>query len=493
MSNSTIPGLQRELFIGGRFTAAQDGRTFQTHAPGTGAVIGEVAEAAEADVDLAVRAARAALDGEWGALDLGTRAALLRRVADLIEERSAELAELESLDGGKPIRDARPQVGVAAAWFGFFADIAQRARTSVIPGLPGHFNYTLRKPLGVVGLIVPWNFPLALYGIKMPAALAMGNAVILKPAEQTPLTALALADICREAGLPDGAVNVLPGFGETAGRALVEHPGVDAISFTGSTDVGRDIAARAGQRLKKVTLELGGKSPNIVFADADLDAAADTSLFTFATHQGQLCSAGSRLLVEDAVHDEFLARLVERAQRLRVGLPSDPESQLGAVITPEQLERIERYVDIGAKDGATKVLGEGRPTIANGENGTYYSPTIFAGVRSGHRIAQEEIFGPVLSVIPFRDEAEAVTLANDVLYGLAAGVWTSRLDRAHRMADAVEAGLVYVNTMNVLSPGSPYSGWKASGLGVEGGIEQAESFTKLKSVWVRTEGANPVL
>lgn len=487
------PVSETKLFIGGEFREAANGETFETVNPATGEMLAEVAEAKAEDIDRAVNAGRKALEGPWAAMELPERARVIRRIAELLEARSEDLAQLEALDVGKPIRETRPQVMMTAEWFAFFADIAQKARTALVPTLRGHLNYTLREPMGVVGLIVPWNYPLPLCGLKMPAALAMGNSIILKPAEQTPLTALALAGICRDAGVPDGVVNVVPGFGPTAGGAMVEHPGIGMISFTGSTDVGREIASRAGRLLKKTTLELGGKSPSIVFADADLDVAARTALFTFAVNQGQLCSAGTRLLVEEAIHEEFVERLVAHAESLSIGDPLSTETQLGAVISPKQLERIERYVEDGQESGAIAVTGARRPAIDGLENGYFYTPTIFTDVRSQMKIAQEEIFGPVLSVIPFRGEEHAVELANDVLYGLAAGIWTSSLARAHRLAAAVQAGLVYVNTMNLLAPGSPYSGYKQSGLGVEGGIEQAESFTRLKSVWVNLTDVAPTL
>ncbi len=484
---------QTQLFIGGEFVDSASGRTFETIDPATGKPIAAIAEADAEDVDRAVAAARRALAGPWGSMELSERGAILRRVGELLARDAERLGRLETLDVGKPIRETAEQVRMTAAWFDHFADIAQRVRTAVVPTIRDHFNYTLREPVGVVGLIVPWNYPLPLVGLKMPAALAMGNAVVLKPAEQTPLTALALAELCREAGIPDGVVNVLPGFGATAGSALVDHPDVAMISFTGSTPVGREIAARAGAALKKVTLELGGKSPSIVFADADLEMAAETVLFTFSVNQGQLCSAGSRLLVERTVHDEFVELVKARAAALRIGDPLDPATQLGAVISGEQLERIEHYVELGLDAGARAETGASKASVADRPNGLFYKPTIFTGVESGMTVAQEEIFGPVLSVIPFEDDDHAVELANDVLYGLAAGIWTTKLARAHQLAARVEAGLVYVNTMNLLAPGSPYSGYKQSGFGVEGGLEQAESFSRLKSVWMNFGPSAPAL
>jgi acyl-CoA reductase-like NAD-dependent aldehyde dehydrogenase len=482
-----------QLFIDGEFVDALDGSHFRTVNPATGQVLAEVSEAGTADVDRAVAAARRALSGPWSMMALADRARVIRRIAELLEQRLDALADLEALDCGMPVRDTREQVLDTAAWFEFFADMGRVVRSSVIPTLPGYFTYTLQQPIGVIGLIIPWNYPLPLCGNKMPAALAMGNTLVLKPAEQTPLTALALADICREAGVPDGVVNVVPGYGHITGRALVEHPDVGMISFTGSTEVGREIAASCGRQLKRVALELGGKSPNIVFADADLDQAAATSLFTFAVHQGQLCSAGSRLLVEEPVHDAFVAELCRRAEALRVGDPLDPNTQLGAVISAEQLARIEGYVETASAEGAHRLTGSGRPRIPHCEEGWFYTPTIFTDVESRMRIAQEEVFGPVLSVIAFRDVEHAAMLANDVLYGLAAGIWTRDVARVHDLAARIEAGFVHVNSMNVLTPNSPYGGWKQSGLGHEGGIEQCIDVTRLKTVWVNLANDAPSL
>lgn len=490
MTTSTT-NYESRLFVDGEFIDAANGESFTTINPATGSPLAEVAHASDGDVKRAVEVARAA-QSLWAAAPLSTRAKVLRKAAELIESNADALAVLESKDAGKPISDCRAQVLGTAGWFDFFADVSTHLRSDVIPSFPDHLNYTLRQPIGVVATITPWNYPLPLYGIKLPAALAVGNAVVLKPAEQTPLTALALAGLLREAGLPPGVLNVLNGLGESTGAALVESD-VDMVSFTGSTDVGRKIASSAGRSLKKVTLELGGKSPSIVFADADLDKAAAGALFTFCVHQGQLCSAGTRLLVENSIREEFVGRLVEMAEDLKVGDPADETTQLGAVMSQEQMARIEGYVESGIAQGARPLTGASRASVEGLEGGLFYRPTVFEDVSTGMKIAQEEIFGPVLSVLPFESDEEAVGLANDVLYGLAAGIWTNDLRRAHRFARDVDAGIVYVNTMNALAPWSPYSGWKQSGLGVEGGIEQAESFTKLKTVWINLGDDVPTL
>lgn len=482
---------ETRLFVNGEFVDSADGSTFATMSPATGGLIADVAHGQPADITSAVAAARQAQSG-WERMDITDRARVLRRTAELIEANAEELAQLESIDAGKPISDCRGQILGTAGWFDYFADISAHMRSHIIPSSPDVLNYTLRQPIGVVGAITPWNYPMPLYGIKLPAALAVGNSVVLKPAEQTPLTALALAGIMREAGLPAGVLNVVPGLGESTGAALVESD-IDMISFTGSTDVGRRIAARAGERLLKVTLELGGKSPSIVFADSDLEMAASGALFTFCVHQGQLCSAGTRLLVEESIREEFVEVLVGKAEALVVGDPSDEATQLGAVMSPEQLDRIESYVSSGVSQGARPLTGASRATVAGLENGLFYKPTIFEDVSPDMKIAQEEIFGPVLSVMGFSSDDEAIGLANNVMYGLAAGIWTTDVRRAHRFAREVDAGIVYVNTMNLLAPWSPYSGWKQSGLGIEGGLEQAQSFTKMKSVWLNLGTDVPTL
>lgn len=479
------------LVIDGRTAPAADGAELVTRESATGRELARVAEAGPEDVDRAVRAAARAHRDAWGAMEPADRARLLRRVADLIEGRAGDLARLETADTGKPIRDSRAEVAEAADWFRFFADVTLRLRSEVIPGQPGYHVHTLREPFGVVGLIVPWNYPLVCAATKLAPALGAGNCAVLKPSEVTPLTALALGGICIEAGLPAGVVNVVPGTGRRAGVALVEHAGVGMVSFTGSTVAGRDILRRAAERVAPVAVELGGKSPSVVFADVDLDQAASTALFSFTTNQGQLCTAGSRLLVERPAHAELLAALAARARELRVGDPWDPETQLGALVGEAHHRRVRGYVERGLAEGARVVVGGGVVDVDGCEGGFFPEPTIFDGVDPTSALAQEEIFGPVLSVMAFDDEAEAVRLANNVPYGLAAGVWTRDGARALRMTQAIEAGIVYVNTMNVGSPAVPVGGMKASGYGLEGGLEQALGFTRHKSVWVNADAEPP--
>jgi acyl-CoA reductase-like NAD-dependent aldehyde dehydrogenase len=415
----------------------------------------------------------------------------LRRATELLADRRDALASIEARDVGKPIADCRAEVDLAVEWFDFFADIGLRLRSDVIPGVPGHLNYTVRKPIGVAALITPWNYPLAIYGFKLPAALATGNTVVLKPAEQAPLTALALAAIFRDADFPPGVFNVVPGDGPVTGSSLVDHEKVSAISFTGSTAVGRHIAQQAAAGLKKYTLEMGGKSPNIIFEDADLDDAACTSLFTYTINQGQLCTAGTRLLIQEGVLDQVVDAVVDAGRSLRIGDPLDSETQLGALIDSTQLERVERFVSGAVDEGAQVVTGGHRPELGSQLSTCFYTPTVLAGLGAESEAAQEEIFGPVVTVLPFSTEEEAIQLANGVRYGLAAGIWTSDLSRALRLADTIDAGLIWINTMNVLSAASPYGGLKQSGVGVEGGLEQAEEYMQAKSVWINYGAVSP--
>ncbi len=474
-----------QLYIGGEWVDARSGATFDTRHPATGEVLAHVAEAGAEDIAAAVAAARAALrEGQWSDMDAADRGELLWRIADGIAARAEELTRLEVLDNGKPYREAKIDIRQAVDAFRYFAGWTTKLGGETIPVRGKILNYTLRERVGVVGAIIPWNFPLLMAAWKVAPALACANAVVLKPAEQTPLTALELAAIAADAGLPGGVLNVVPGFGETAGAALVRHPDVDKIAFTGSTAVGRVIMREAADTLKKVSLELGGKSPNIVFADADLDAAARGAFSGIFYNAGQCCTAGSRLLVQSSIHDAFMGRLVERARKLVPGDPLDPATRMGPLVSEEQLERVLGYIERGKEEGAAVLTGGRRAAYAGREVGYWVEPTIFDLVHPDHTIAREEIFGPVLAAMSFGDEDEAVQLANDTPYGLAAAVWTSDLKRAHRMASRIHAGTVWINTYHPLDAASPFGGYKESGYGRELGAHALDLYTQVKSVWV---------
>ncbi|HJP95044.1 MAG TPA: betaine-aldehyde dehydrogenase [Pyrinomonadaceae bacterium] len=479
-----------QLFIDGQWVDSESGKTFKTPNPATGETLAEVAEADKADIDKAVAAARRAFEGKWSKISARDRGRLLYKLSQLIEQHASELAELETADNGKPIKESLyvdlPQV---VENFEYFAGWTTKIEGETIP-VPGRmFNYTLREPLGVCGQIIPWNFPLLMAAWKLAPALAAGNTVVLKPAEQTPAGAMELAKLIQEAGFPEGVVNIVPGYGETAGAALAAHPGIDKIAFTGSTEVGKLIAKAAADNLTKVSLELGGKAPNIVFADSDLEQAVAGAMMGIFYNQGQVCCAGSRLFVEESVKDNFLSKLSDRAAKINVGDPMNKATQMGPQVSEEQLNRIKGYVDIARAEGATVVTGGESPRLdAAFQKGYFFSPTIFSEVKNSMRVAQEEIFGPVVSVITFKDEDDLIKQANDTIYGLSAGIWTRDITRAHRFAKDIKAGVVWINTFNMFNAASPFGGYKQSGYGREMGRHALELYTQVKSVWVDLSG-----
>jgi aldehyde dehydrogenase (NAD+) len=475
-----------QLFINGKFIDSRSGKTFESISPHDRAVVAVVAEGDKADIDAAVASARAAYEGPWSSMPPGERAKLLLKVADLIDSHAMELGQLDTLDMGGPIMLTSGMAGFAAETFRYWAGMATKLHGLTMPAMrPGDYlGYTLREPLGVVGGITPWNGPLIMAAWKTAPALACGNTVVLKPAEHTPITALELARLTAEAGLPEGVLNVVPGFGPTAGAALAQHPGVDKIAFTGEYVTGRLVVQMSTSNLKTVTLELGGKSPHIIFDDVDLETAVANALFGLYMNTGQICSAGTRILVQDTMYDRFLERFLERSQQIKMGDPSDFSTRMGPLVSEEQLRKVERYVEIGKKEGARLRCGGGRPKDPALAKGFYHEPTVFADVDNKMQIAQEEIFGPVASVIRFRDEDDAVRIGNDVIYGLAAGIQTKDIKRAHRLAKRLQAGTVWINTWHMIEPNSPFGGYKLSGYGRENGIAMVEHLTRLKQVWV---------
>jgi len=474
-----------KLWIGGQWTEPEGGKTFTSINPATEEAIGEVGSASAGDVDRAVAAAKAALEGDWGRkYSARERGRMLWKIADALEARIDEFALLETLDNGKPIFESRyVDVPAAIDALRYFAGWADKVTGETLP-VSGPFvlAYTLREPVGVVAAITPWNFPLIQALWKIAPALACGNTVIHKPASYTPLTALKFAELASEAGLPPGVLNVLPGGGSEVGNALVQHKDVAKITFTGSTEVGKDIMRGAAATIKRLTLELGGKSPNIVFADADLDAAVKGAYTGIFYGKGEVCAAGSRLFVERSVHDQLVSKLVERTKKLSPGDPLDPKTRLGALVSGKQRESVLSYVEAGRSEGAEVVAGGEAATV--GGKGFFMQPTILDACRNDMKVAQEEIFGPVLVVIPFDDVKEAVKLANDSVFGLAAGVWTRDVGKAHQVARDLQAGTVWINQYNWYDSGAPFGGYKQSGFGRELGKQALEYYTESKTVFV---------
>jgi aldehyde dehydrogenase (NAD+) len=475
---------QKQLFIGNEWRTPLSGQMMDVINPATEEVIASVASAGCDDLDTAVEAARAALDGPWSALSARQRGRLVRKLGDLLLDRADEIARLETLHNGKPISESRLiEIPAAAECFEYYGGWSDKVMGETIPVRGNHLTYTLRDPVGVVAAIVPWNFPLLLAAWKVAPALACGNTVILKPASQTPLTALALGEIAAEVGLPAGVLNVLTGAGSTLGQAMVEHPGIDKIAFTGDTSTGKGIMRGAAGTLKRITLELGGKSPNIVFSDADIAAAVRGATMGIFYGKGEVCAAGSRLLVEKSIQAEFIDKLAARAKKMVPGDPLDPRTRFGAVSSKKQLEKVMGYIESGKREGATLVAGGARADIGTGK-GYFVEPTVFTDVQPGMAISREEIFGPVLAAIDFADIDEAIARANDTPYGLAAGIWTRDIKKAHYVARKLQAGTVWVNTYNVYDTAAPFGGYKQSGFGREMGAHALEHYTQVKTVWV---------
>jgi acyl-CoA reductase-like NAD-dependent aldehyde dehydrogenase len=486
-----------QMYIDGQWVNAGSGEQFESHNPYSGKAWALIPRGGATDVDRAVRAARKAFtSGEWPKMNASRRGALLRKLGDLITDKAKFLAEIEVRDNGKLLAEMSAQTAYMAQWYYYYGGLADKIEGQVIPiDKPDTFNYTRFEPLGVIGAIIPWNSPLLLTAWKLAPALAAGNTMVLKPSEYTSASLLEFMKIVEQAGFPPGVVNVVTGFGPEAGTPLVEHPLVAKIAFTGSDATGQKIYEAAAKGLKRVSMELGGKSPNIVFDDAEVDNAVKGAISGIFAATGQTCIAGSRLLVQRSIHDQFVEKLVAFAKTARMGDPMSLDTQVGPVTNQPQYRKVLSYIDIAKSEGVTTALGGSKASRPECGDGWFVEPTIFTGVKNSMRIAQEEVFGPVLSVIPFADEEEAIAIGNDVIYGLAAGVWTQNMRRAFLMAEKLQAGTVWVNTYRAVSYLSPFGGYKRSGLGRESGQEMIKEYLQTKSVWISTakEVPNPFI
>lgn len=473
---------QTLCFISGEWVPSQSGKTFATINPATEEPIAQVAEGDAADIDAATQAARHALEqGEWAKMDARDRGKLMHKLCDLLEAEAEELAALESLDNGKPVADARAaDVPLTIDCLRYYAGFADKIQGDTIPVRGNYFTYTRKEPVGVAGQIIPWNFPMLMVAWKWGPALAAGCTIVMKPAEQTPLTCLRMARLAQKAGIPDGVINVVPGYGPTAGASLVKHPGVDKIAFTGEHLTAQTIMKDASQTLKRLTFELGGKSPNIIFEDADLDAAIQGAHFGLYFNQGQCCCAGSRVFVQESIYDRFVERICELNQQRKLGNPLDPQTQQGPQVDQNQFDKIMKYIDLGKSEGAACLSGGER----FGDRGYFVKPTVFANVTDQMAIAKDEIFGPVMSVLKFKDVEEVIQRGNNTFYGLAAAVWTKDIARAHRMAAALKAGTVWVNCYDVFDAAAPFGGFKMSGMGRELGEKGLDAYLETKTVTV---------